>query len=111
MAQQHKLRAIINKIFRNGVTFEQEVLKISTKNAQNLMQLFKYVPFYDSEGLLRIGKILQKSDIVFQIKHILLLLHKHRITELYIQKKQSECRHFGPDFVFGSCTMIADYGQ
>ena len=103
MAQQVELGAIINEMLRHGVTFEQAVLKIPVKERpQHLMQLFKYVSFYDGEGLLRIGGKLQNSDMNFQIKHPILLPFRHWTTELYIKKKHTECGHFGPDFVFGS---------
>ena len=103
MAQQVELGAIINEMLRHGVTFEQAVLKIPEKERpQHLMQLFKYVPFYDGEGLLRIGGRLQNSDMSFQIKHPILLPFRHWTTELYIKNKHTECGHFGPDFVFGS---------
>ena len=53
MAQQVELGAIINEMICHGVTFEEAVLKISGKERpQHLVQLFKYIPFYNSEGWL-----------------------------------------------------------
>ena len=102
MAQQETCGKIIEKMETKLISFEQAVQTLPTQDRPHYWtQLYKYVPFLDDHGLLRIGGRLQNSNLGYHFKHPILLPHRHWVTELYICKTHSDSGHFGPDLVFG----------
>ena len=103
MAQAECLGKVINEMRINNATFEQAVLKDSPKERpRELIQMIKYIPFLDDNGILRIGGRLQNSEFDFHFKHPVILPHRHWTTKLYIKGQHVKCGHLGPDLVFGS---------
>ena len=101
MAQQETCGKIIEKMETKLISFEQAVQTLPTQDRPHYWtQLYKYVPFLDDHGLLRIGGRLQNSNLGYHFKHPILLPHRHWVTELYICKTHSDSGHFGPDLVF-----------
>ena len=72
------------------------------------MQMIKYIPFFDDNGLPRIDGRLQNSEFDIHFKHPVILLHRHWTTKLYIEKQHVQCKHLEPDLLFGS--LIHDVG-
>lgn len=57
--------------------------------------LRRLVPFLDSQGVLRVGGRLSRSDIFYEAKHPALLPGKHRLTELIIEYTHKKHLHPG----------------
>ena len=61
---------VINKMRNNNAIFQQVVLEgLPRKRPRQLMQVIKYIPFLDSNGLLRVGGRLQNSKFDIHSKH------------------------------------------
>ena len=102
MAQMESCGKIIDKMQTKKITFEQAVQTLPKQDRSHYWtQLYRYVPFLDDQGLLRIGGRLQNSNLTYHFKHPILLPHRHWVTELYIRKTHINSGHFGPDIVFG----------
>ena len=109
MAQNECLKEIIQGM-SSGYTFEQAFSKLPARDkSPYLVQLRKFFPVLDQNGLLRIGGRLDNAELAAQFKHPVVLPHRHWVTQLYIQKKHVEYCHFGPDLVFRS--LPPDYGM
>ena len=70
MAQQETCGKIIEKMETKLISFEQAVQTLPTQDRPHYWtQLYKYVPFLDDHGLLRIGGRLQNSNLGYHFKH------------------------------------------
>ncbi|UYV76911.1 K02A2.6-like, partial [Cordylochernes scorpioides] len=58
-------------------------------------KLLSLNPFIDSSGILRVGGRLRKSNLQFNEKHPIILLHNHFVTELIVQQFHVEHLHSG----------------
>ena len=55
--------------------------------------LLPYIPFLDSDELLRVEGRIQKSGLPFQSKHPVILHSKCRVAKLLIEKAHHDCGH------------------
>lgn len=79
---ENSLRIIVKHVQRD--VFSDIYLKIE-KNSLLSKPFRKLAPFVDSDGLLRVGGRLRKSQFSYDVKHPILLPKSHRITELIIE--------------------------
>lgn len=75
-------------------TLGDEILSIQRQRSIS-KSLRKLSPFLDDEGILRVGGRLVHSSLPFNQKHPILLIRKHRLTELIIQDIHDEHLHPG----------------
>ena len=59
-------------------------------------------PFLDSDGLLRVGGHLSKSQMDFDSRHPVILHGKHRLTNLLIEREHKRLCHAGPKLLLGT---------
>ncbi|XP_067209986.1 uncharacterized protein [Linepithema humile] len=85
------------------VAFQDIVKDIKGKetNTKN-HRLLNLNPFIDSEGLLRVGGRLKRSDLSYDSKHQLILPTRHRFTQLVIEHEHKRTLHSG-----SQCTLAA----
>ena len=66
MAKPDCLGKVVNYMRNNYATFEQAVLKdLPKERPRELMQMTKYIPFLDENGIFKIGGRLQNSEFDF----------------------------------------------
>ena len=103
MAQNETMGNIIAKMRNRPCTFEEAVLKGPIDARKHyLVQMFKFIPFLDENGLLRIGGRLQNSELLYNFQHPIILPYRHWTTELYVKRRHAISSHLGADYVFGS---------
>ena len=71
-------------------------------------EIRKYVPFLDTDGILKMGGRIELSDVASSHKHPSFLPRRHWTTRMYIKEKHEELRHMGKDTVFAS--LQQDWG-
>ena len=59
-------------------------------------------PFLDSDGLLRVGGRLSRSQMDFDSRHPLILHGKHRLINLLIEREHKRLCHAGPKLLLGT---------
>ena len=75
--------------------YEKRKLKIIS----SLGSVYKFRPFLDGAGILRVGGRLQNSSSDYQSKHQLLLPSKHHVTKLLIIDVHQSVGHLGQEYV------------
>ena len=75
--------------------YEKRKLKIIS----SLGSVYKFRPFLDGAGILRVGGRLQNSSSDNQSKHKLLLPSKHHVTKLLIIDVHQSVSHLGQEYV------------
>ena len=75
--------------------YEKRKLKIIS----SLGSVYKFRPFLDGAGILRVGGRLQNSSSDYQSKHKLLLPSKHHVTKLLIIDVHQSVGHIGQEYV------------
>ena len=78
--------------------YEKRKLKIIS----SLGSVYKFRPFLDGAGILRVGGRLQNSSSDYQSKHQLLLPSKHHVTKLLIMDVHESVSHLGQEYVLNS---------
>ena len=75
--------------------YEKRKLKIIS----SLGSVYKFRPFLDGAGILRVGGRLQNSSSDYQSKHKLLFPSKHHVTKLLIIDVHQSVGHLGQEYV------------
>ena len=102
LAQRETMHEVIKAMLSKRITFQGAGMKLPWQERPHyLLQLLKVVPFLSEDGLLRIDKRLQNSDLAVDFTHPVLLLYLHWTTELYVKKAHCDYTHFASDLVFG----------
>ncbi|XP_051157423.1 uncharacterized protein LOC127279231 [Leptopilina boulardi] len=81
------------KIIQRG-TFSNEIKTLETKGRID-GKLSTLNPFLDSDGILRVGGRLSKSNLTYNQKHPMLLPRNHNITEKIIHEQHWKLMHAG----------------
>ena len=93
-ARNFLLRISQSKHLKDNVSRLQSGLPIDQKD-----KLLPCVPFPDSDGLFRIGGRIQKSGLLFQSKHPVILHSKCRVAKLFIEKAHHDCGNYWIELV------------
>lgn len=62
-------------------------------------KLMSLRPFVDSDGILRVGGRLRKSDLTYRSKHPIILPKRHHLTKLVIEQAHKLTLHGGPSLM------------
>ena len=74
-----------------------------TKNVASLCHIKKYVPFLDSEGILRVGGRMDYAEkIGEEERHPAFLPHMHDVTRLFILNQHRKLGHQAAEMVMAS---------
>ena len=76
--------------------------KCKLKIISSLGSVYKFRPFLDGAGILRVGGRLQNSTSDYQSRHQLLLPSKHHVTKLLIMDVHQSVGHLGEEDVLTS---------
>ncbi|XP_063976214.1 uncharacterized protein LOC135162054 [Diachasmimorpha longicaudata] len=79
-----------------GKHFKAELTDLkATNSVKSTSPLLQLNPFLDSEGLIRVGGRIQRSDLAFNQKHAILLPKNSAATRLIIEWTHRNCLHAG----------------
>ena len=84
---------------------QSECLRASHKNCtrDHLLSKFESLnPFFDQEGILRVGGRLKKANLPTDVKHPILLPKAHKITMLIVNHYHQRCQHQGRHITHGT---------
>ena len=88
---------------REGHTFEDALILTKMKNVASLCHIKKYVPFLDSEGILRVGGRMDYAEkIGEEERHPAFLPHMHDVTRLFILNQHRKLGHRAAEMVMAS---------
>ena len=81
------------KLIQQSVLFcELNILKSKNQLSGRFSNLS---PFIDSEGILRVGRRIDKSNLAFSLKHPALLQQGHQFVEVLIREEHYKIMHGG----------------
>ena len=93
-AAQHESFGKILNCMQEGHTFEDALILTKMKNVASLCHIKKYVPFLDSEGILRVGGRMDYAEkIGEEERHPAFLPHMHDVTRLFILNQNRKLGH------------------
>lgn len=81
------------KIIQRGTFFKE--IKTLEKEGRIEGRLSSLNPFIDSDGILRVGGRLDKSNLTYNQKHPMLLPKDHDITEMIVREQHVKLMHAG----------------
>ena len=76
--------------------FSEEIQALTQSGSVKTSSLYRYNPFLDEEGILRVGGRWQQTTWDFEMKHPI-LLGRHYITQLLIRHYHKKHFHIGVD--------------
>lgn len=97
----HALTALVKFAQEQSFPRELEALRQQVKLSPK-SNIFALSPFIDSQGILRVGGRLAKSDFDFDKKHPMLLCSKHKLTKLLFTHEHARLLHAGPQLMLAS---------
>ncbi|XP_011700862.1 PREDICTED: uncharacterized protein LOC105457721 [Wasmannia auropunctata] len=84
----------ILKIVQNA-QFPSEIKGLTNENPTIKGKIANLSPFIDSDGLIRVGGRIQKSELAFSRKHPILLPSRHNLTDRIIHETHERHHHAG----------------
>ena len=86
-----------SEMFSEVIALQKKRKQLSKKH-----YLKHFNPFLDSDGLLRVGGPLSRSQMDFDSRHPLILHGKHRLINLLIEREHKRLCHAGPKLLLGT---------
>ncbi|XP_078351492.1 uncharacterized protein LOC144636211 [Oculina patagonica] len=94
----------LRRISRNQVSARQ--VKPHLRKLKSALPLRKLCPVLDGYGILRVGGRLENAGINFDAKHQIVLLYRHRVTDLIIRKYHQDAGHLGQEYVLSNLRQL-----
>ena len=93
-AQYESFGHIIKLMQEKIITFENAPALAAKQQVTQLHSIKKFVPFLDSEGILRVGGRLENTtDLTEEARHPALLPENHQITKLFVLDRHEQLAH------------------
>lgn len=92
-------RWILKDMQNESFSSDLKPLRKGEKEVGYASPLKKYVPFLDSNGILRVGGRLEHANVPFSVKHPVLLPSKHPRVALLVEKYHRIFLHPGPQLL------------
>ena len=93
-AEQILFRFVQNKSFRNV-----SKSMASSKEISKTLNIGKFSPFREEHGTIRVKGRLKHSNLDYNAKHPILLIAKHPVVQLLLEKAHRDNLHEGPEYV------------
>ena len=101
-AQNESFGDVVSQM-QQGNTFEEALTLIKRKPEMTLHQLKKFVPFLDTEGILRVGGRMDYcDDLAEEVKHPAFLPQRHAITKLFVLDQHEKLGHRAAESVLAA---------
>lgn len=75
---------------------------LTNKRVNSKSKLLNLNPFIDSQGIIRVGGRLQKSNFSYEKKHPIILPSKHTLSDLIVKHEHIRLLHAGPQALLSS---------
>ena len=93
---EEKSEHLLFKIVQESLFSEDIQVLTQSESVKTSSKLYRYNPFLDEEGILRVGGRWQQTTWDFEMKH-LILLGRHYITQLLVRHYHKKHFHVGVD--------------
>jgi len=85
------------------ISYAQEMKNLMEQQGVSATSSLKTLhPFIDKEGLLRVGRRLQRSMLPYQTMHQMILPSNHHFTKLVVSAEHIRLHHAGPQLLIAS---------